>query len=82
MAKLREYVAQKRFGIAQEFIDVESAKSSGRTNFNDGQISAQTPRRVSRFGREDRSWVTLDELNVEIHLAREGASARIAGAYG
>lgn len=32
---LREYAAQKQFGIAQEFIDVETAKSSGRTNFNE-----------------------------------------------
>jgi site-specific DNA recombinase len=30
---LREYAVSKRFEIADEFTDVETAKESGRTNF-------------------------------------------------
>src|ERR1700730_12419893 len=32
---LRDYAANKGFVIAQEFTDVETAKASGRTNFNE-----------------------------------------------
>ena len=32
---LREYAVQRQFGIIQEYVDVETAKSSGRTNFNE-----------------------------------------------
>lgn len=31
---LREYALQRQFDIVQEYIDVETAKRSGRTNFN------------------------------------------------
>ena len=31
---LRDYAASKGFAIGEEFIDVETAKESGRTNFN------------------------------------------------
>ncbi|WP_246680337.1 recombinase family protein [Mesorhizobium sp. B2-8-9] len=32
---LRDYALQQRFDIVQEFIDVETAKTSGRTNFTE-----------------------------------------------
>lgn len=77
---LREYAAQKQFGIAQEFIDIETAKSSGRTNFTEmvkylrkhPGVRVVLVEKTDRLYRNLKDWVTLDELDVEIHLAKEG----------
>ncbi|WP_246672968.1 recombinase family protein [Mesorhizobium sp. B2-3-11] len=77
---LREYAAQKQFGIAQEFIDVETAKSSGRANFNEmvkylrkhPGVRVVLVEKTDRLYRNLKDWVTLDDLDVEIHLAKEG----------
>ena len=76
---LREYAPQKQFGIAHEFIDVETAKSSGRTNFNEmvkylrkhPGVRVVLVEKTDRLYRNLKDWVTLDELDVEIHLARK-----------
>ena len=44
---LRDYATSKGFVIAQEFTDVETAKASGRTNFNaDAAVSEKASDRV------------------------------------
>ncbi|MDG4879219.1 recombinase family protein [Mesorhizobium sp. WSM4935] len=77
---LREYALQKQFGIVQEYIDVETAKSSGRTNFGEmvkylrkhPGVRVVLVEKTDRLYRNLKDWVTLDELDVEIHLAKEG----------
>ena len=78
---LKEYAAAQGFGIAQEYVDVETAKQTGRTSF--GKMVAfltASPRvriilveKTDRLYRNLKDWVMLDELDVEIHLVKEGA---------
>ncbi|ANN58981.1 hypothetical protein BFX40_23245 [Mesorhizobium sp. SEMIA 3007] len=76
---MREDAAQKQFGIAHELLDVETTKSSGRTNFNEmvkylrkhPGVRVVLVEKTDRPYRNLKDWVTLDELHVEIHLAKE-----------
>ena len=81
---LREYAERQGLEIAQEFIDVETAKRTGRQNFNEmiacvrkrKSIGAILVEKTDRLLRNLKDWVTIDELvnglNVEIHLPKEG----------
>ncbi|MBZ9993160.1 recombinase family protein [Mesorhizobium sp. BH1-1-4] len=79
---LRDYALQQRFDIVQEFIDVETAKTTGRTNFTEmvkylrkhPGIRSVLVEKTDRLYRNLKDWVTLDELDVEIHLAKEGVT--------
>lgn len=77
---LRDYAASKGFAIAHEFTDVETGKASGRTNF--GQMLAHLKEhsgvcrtvlveKTDRLYRNLKDWVTLDELDVELHFVKE-----------
>ena len=66
---LRLYAAARGLSILQEFIDIETAKHAGRASF--GQMVAFTRKRRERFYRNLRDWVTIDELEIEIHLVKE-----------
>ena len=75
---LREYAAQRAFTIQQEFVDVETAKTSGRPAF--GQMVALIRKsairtllveKTDRLYRNLKDWVTLDELELEIHFVKE-----------
>src|SRR3954453_6739394 len=77
---LREYAASKGFVIEAEFVDVETAKASGRTHFNEmfayvkkHHASCRTilVEKIDRLYRNLKDWVTLDELDVEIHFVKE-----------
>ena len=78
---LRDYAAQSGFRIAQEYIDIETAKSTGRTNFGEmvrylrkhPGVRVVLVEKTDRLYRNLKDWVTLDELDIEIHLAKEGA---------
>ena len=77
---LREYAAKEGFSIVQEYVDVETAKQTGRVNF--GEMIAflkSSPRirivlveKTDRLYRNLKDWVTLDELDLEIHFVKEG----------
>jgi len=77
---LRDYALAHDIAIAQEYIDVETAKQSGRSKF--GEMVRQMRQHQSlrtilvektdRLYRNLKDWVTLDELDVEIHLIKEG----------
>src|SRR6267378_8700087 len=77
---LREYASRNDFHIAQEFVDVETAKTTGRKKF--GEMLAFFPRnpgcrvliveKTDRLYRNFRDCVTLEDLDVEIHLPKEG----------
>jgi site-specific DNA recombinase len=77
---LREYGARLGFAIVQEFEDVETARRSGRTHFN--EMVAYLKRhhttcrtilveKTDRLYRNPKDWVLLDELDVEIHFVKD-----------
>ncbi|MFN7145347.1 MAG: recombinase family protein, partial [Myxococcota bacterium] len=74
---LKEYAAEKGFVIVEEFIDVETARKAGRTNFQ--RMLAYVNKRhqnppvvlvekTDRLYRNLKDWVTVDEMKTEIHL--------------
>jgi len=76
---LRCYSESADLTVAKEFVDVETAKRAGRTGFD--QMVAflrQTPacrvllvEKTDRLYRNFRDLVTLDEIELEIHFAKE-----------
>src|SRR5436190_3338976 len=77
---LREYSAANGFMVAQEYVDVETAKATGRTAFGEmveylkahPSIRALLVEKTDRLYRNLKDWVTLDELDVEVHFPKEG----------
>ncbi len=77
---LRGYAADHALNVVEEFIDVETAKTSGRTNFEamvrylkaHRSVRTVLVEKTDRLYRNLRDWVTLDDLDVEIHLVKEG----------
>ena len=77
---LREYAVDNGFEDAQEFVDVETAKQAGRQAFGEMveflRLRHKTCRTVlvektDRLYRNLRDYVTLDELDLEIHFVKE-----------
>jgi site-specific DNA recombinase len=77
---LREYAANQRMVIGKEFVDVESAKEGDRNGFSQMVQYLTSPRatcrtilveKTDRLYRNPKDWVTLDELDVEIHFVKE-----------
>jgi Resolvase, N terminal domain len=72
--------AAQAFSIAQEYVDVETAKQTGRAAFGKmvaylkahPAIRALLVERTDRLYRNLKDWVTVDELEVEIHFSKEG----------
>jgi DNA invertase Pin-like site-specific DNA recombinase len=77
---LKDYAAAHGFAVAQEYVDVETAKHTGRAAFNKmmSYLKAHPAVRVLLVEKTDRlyrnlkDWVTVDELDVEIHFPKEG----------
>ena len=81
---LHDYAVQKGFQIIKEYVDIETAKQSGRVNFTEMirflKGSSKTPsartiilvEKTDRLYRNFKDWVTVDDLDVEIHCVREG----------
>src|SRR5437763_2387759 len=77
---LKEYAAAQGVTVAEEYVDVETAKQSGRAAFGEmvGYLKANPAVRVLLVEKTDRlyrnlkDWVTVDELDVEIHFPKEG----------
>jgi DNA invertase Pin-like site-specific DNA recombinase len=78
---LNEYAAAQGFTVAKEYVDVETAKQTGRAAFGEmvAYLRAHPVVRVLLVEKTDRlyrnlkDWVTIDELDVEIHFPKEGA---------
>lgn len=83
---LRQYAMEQGLLVIQEYVDVETAKRAGRTGFTEmvgffkkqmkGKVSTATRRillveKTDRLYRNLKDWVTLDELDLEIHLVKE-----------
>jgi site-specific DNA recombinase len=77
---LKEYAAANGFAVAQEYVDVETAKQTGRAAFGEmvAYLKAHPSVRVMLVEKTDRlyrnlkDWVTVDELDVEMHFPKEG----------
>src|ERR1700688_2000057 len=77
---LRDYATSKGFVIAQEFTDVETAKASGRTNFNEMLLYLKKHQTVcrtilvektDRLYRNIKDYATIDEIDLEVHFVKE-----------
>ncbi|MCK9265078.1 MAG: recombinase family protein [Deltaproteobacteria bacterium] len=82
---LNKYAADNRLQVVQEYVDVETAKKSGRTGFTEmikllrkeAKAQHNVPCRTLLVEKTDRlyrnlkDWVTLDELDLEIHFVKE-----------
>ncbi len=83
---LNEYGFEKNLMVLKEFVDIETAKQSGRTNFTamvdllKKEARSKNPsdhcriilvEKTDRLYRNLKDWVTLDELDLEIHFAKE-----------
>jgi site-specific DNA recombinase len=77
---LRTYAAAEGLRVAEEFVDIETARQTGRTAFGEmvAYLRAQPTVRTLLVEKTDRlyrnlkDWVTLDDLDVEIHFPKEG----------
>src|SRR5215470_7608141 len=83
---LRGYAAEQHFTVIQEYVDVETAKRAGRTSFTamvdyfKKQAKTKTPEhscrilleeKTDRLYRNLKDWVTLDDVELEIHFVKE-----------
>src|SRR5437588_7367873 len=77
---LKEYATGQGFVVAQEYVDGETAKQTGRAAFGEmvAYLKAHPSVRVMLVEKTDRlyrnlkDWVTVDELDVEMHFPKEG----------
>ena len=76
---LREYAMSQGLRIVGEYIDIETAKQAGRSSFGE---MADYPRKhpearitlvekTDRLYRNLKDWMTLDELDLEIHFVKK-----------
>jgi site-specific DNA recombinase len=77
---LHAYALQHGTIVAEEFVDVETAKQSGRTAFtamleylkkHHATCRTILVEKTDRVYRNLKDWVTLDGLDVEIHFVKE-----------
>ncbi|MBK8204979.1 MAG: recombinase family protein [Bdellovibrionales bacterium] len=84
---LREYAQKSSLRIIEEYIDVESAKTSSRQNFSkmleffklDAKLKDESHRcrillveKTDRLYRNIKDWTTMDDYDLQIHLVKEG----------
>ncbi|MCK4373522.1 MAG: recombinase family protein, partial [candidate division Zixibacteria bacterium] len=77
---LREYAAKHSLKVVSEFTDVETAKAAGRTEFgkmvqflkDNTETRIVLVEKTDRLYRNFRDYVLLEELDLEIHLVKEG----------
>lgn len=77
---LHEYAMQKGFKAVREFVDMETAKTAGRIQFREMVKFLQSHKddrillveKTDRLYRNFRDYITLEDLDLEIHLVKEG----------
>jgi site-specific DNA recombinase len=77
---LREYATNNDLRVEREFVDVETAKMAGRKNFGEMvQYLEKSPacrvviaEKTDRLYRNLRDYLTLEDMDAEIHLPKEG----------
>ncbi len=80
---LREYAVANGFQVTEEIVDVETAKQSGRVGFErmvdlfsiptagDRSCNVLLVEKTDRLYRNLKDWVTMDELDLDVHLVKE-----------
>jgi site-specific DNA recombinase len=76
---LRAYAIGLGLNVVREFVDVETAKDTGRIGFNEmvafirksSSCRLVLVEKTDRLYRNLKDWVTLDDLDLEIHFAKE-----------
>ena len=76
---LCEYARTQGFRVAGEFVDVETAKVAGRKQFGEmvryfeqhSECRAVLVEKTDRLYRNFKDCITLEELEVELHLVKE-----------
>ncbi|MEQ1941303.1 recombinase family protein [Mesorhizobium sp. VNQ89] len=74
-----DYIKKIPVKVHEEFVDIESAKQSGRRNFQrmveyltkNPHIKTILVEKVDRLYRNPKDWITLEELGVNIHFIKE-----------
>jgi DNA invertase Pin-like site-specific DNA recombinase len=77
---LHEYASRNAFSAIKEFIDIETATASGSQNFeemvrflkNNRECRNVLVEKTDRLYRNLRDAVTLEDLDIGIHLVKEG----------
>ncbi len=78
---LRDYALERGLVIVEEFVDVETAKRSGRTAFtamleylkkHPATCRTILVEKTDRLYRNLKDWMTLDDLGTTIYLVKEG----------
>ena len=77
---LREYAARNEFLVIEKFIDIETAKNPGRQKFQEmvrffmrnKDCRVVLVEKTDRLYRNFRDAVTLEDLDLKIHLVKEG----------
>jgi DNA invertase Pin-like site-specific DNA recombinase len=76
---LRDYALREDFDVAQEYVDIETAKHAGRASFGEmidylhrhPDVGVILVEKTDRLYRNLKDWVTVDELDIEIHFVKE-----------
>ena len=76
---LRDYAATHGLRLENEYVDVETAKQAGRVSFGEmvaylrkhPSVRVLLVEKTDRLYRNLRDWVTLDDLDLEIHFVKE-----------
>ena len=77
---LRDYARKNHIKIEREFVEAETAKRAGREAFNrmmkflesHPDVRTVLCEKTDRLYRNFKDYVTVDELNLELHFAKEG----------
>ncbi|MGO9412653.1 MAG: recombinase family protein [Spirochaetia bacterium] len=78
---LRPYARRHDYQVVREFIDVETAKQSGRTHFTEMirfleehlQVQILLCEKTDRLYRNFKDYVTIDELDLTLIFVKEGS---------
>jgi site-specific DNA recombinase len=76
---LRDYADQQGLTVVREFVDIETAKRSGRPNFEamltffrrNRSARVLLVEKTDRLYRNLKDWVSIDALDIDIHLVKE-----------
>ena len=78
---LKEYAYKNNLEIVEEYTDAETAKKSGRTNYNEmlkllkthKDIKTILVEKTDRLYRNFKDFVQLEDYDLEVHLVKEGS---------
>jgi len=79
---LNDHAAAADYKVEAEYIDVETAKQDGRTNFTamirflrkHPSVKTILVEKTDRLYRNLKDWVTIDDLEVEVCFVKEGVT--------